>query len=184
MGSADLAQSFAAVSFLWTMDPTAKYSLAAGGIFSLLFLTHLIPHVAKLFKGVAIWISKHVIYPYAINRHRIIGPWTRALVILHLVYISLNVFCLSFQASSALEAGLRAGTLALINMVPLFAGPHLGFLADVLGLSLTSFHRIHRSAAWMSFAMALFHVFTVIVSRITFNLSQHANIFTLIASKP
>jgi hypothetical protein len=183
MDSADPSRSFAAVSFFRTMDPTAKYSLAAGGVFSLLFLIQMIPHLAKLFKGVAIWISKHVVYPYAINRHRIVGPWTRATVALHLMYIGLNVFCLGFQASSAWKAGLRAGTLSLINMVPLFAGPHLGFLADMLGLSLISFHRIHRSAGWMSFAMAFFHVSTVIVSGVSLDLSRHANIFTLIASE-
>jgi hypothetical protein len=164
------------------MDPTAKYSLAAGGVFVLLFLIQLIPRLAKLFKGVTIWISKHIVYPYAIDRHRVIGPWTRATVALHLVYIGLNVFCLGFQASSASTAGLRAGTLSLINLVPLFAGPHLSFLADMLGLSLISFHRIHRSAGWMSFAMALFHVSMVIVSGVSFDLSRHANIFTLIAS--
>jgi hypothetical protein len=165
------------------MDPTAKYSLATGGVFFLLFLTQMIPHLAKTFKGVAVWISKHIIYLYAIDRHRIVRPWTRAIVALHLVYIALNVFCLGFQASSASKAGLRAGTLSLINMVPLFAGPHLGFLADMLGLSLTSFHRIHRSVGWMSFAMEILHVSTVIVSGVSFDLNQHANIFTLIASK-
>lgn len=184
MDSADLSQSFAALSFVRTMDPPAKYSLAAGGVLFLLFLIQLTPHLAKLFKGVAIWILKHFIYPNAIDRHRLVGPWTRAIVALHLVYIALNIFCLGFQVSSASKAGLRAGTLSLINMVPLFAGPHLGFLADMLGLSLISFHRIHRSAGWMSFAMALFHVATVIVSGASFDLSQLANIFTLVASKP
>jgi hypothetical protein len=90
------------------MDVTAKYALAVGGIFSLLLLTQLIPRIPKLFKGVSIWVSKHVVFPYALERHQMVGPWTRATVAVHLVYIAANVFCLGFQASSVSEAGLRA----------------------------------------------------------------------------
>jgi hypothetical protein len=101
-------RSFVFIPVLRTMDLTAKYALAAGGIFSLLLLTQLIPRIPKLFKRVSIWVSKHVIFSYTLERYRRVGPWTRATVALHLIYMAANVFCLGFQASSVAEAGLRA----------------------------------------------------------------------------
>jgi hypothetical protein len=145
--------SFAFISVLRTMDLPAKYSLTAGGIFSLLLLAQLIPRTAMPFKGISLSIPEHVIYPYALERHRSVGS-SRSTFGLYR-----GVFCLGYQAASVSKAGLRTGTLSLISMVPLFAGPHLGFLADILGLSLNSLLRIHRSAGWMSFFLALFHVF-------------------------
>lgn len=47
-----------------------------------------------------------------------------------LYYIALNVFCLAFRVPTLSKAGLRAGNLSLANMIPLFAGAHLSFLAD------------------------------------------------------
>jgi hypothetical protein len=177
-------RSLAFIAVLRTMDVTARYALAAGGIFSLLLLTQLLPRIPELFKGVSIWVSKHVIFPYALKRHQRIGPWTRATVDVHLIYIAANVFCLGFQASSVSEAGLRAETLSLINAVPLFAGAHLSFLADTLGLSLDLVRRIHRSVGWMSFSLALFYVSTVVIAGASFPLSQPQNLFLLIASGP
>jgi hypothetical protein len=56
-------RSLAFISVLRTVDVTAKYALAAGGIFSLLLLTKLIPRIPKLFKGVSLWVSKPVVLP-------------------------------------------------------------------------------------------------------------------------
>jgi hypothetical protein len=179
-------RSLAFISVLRTMDVTAKYALAAGGIFSLLLLTQLIPHIPKLFKGVSIWVSKHVIFPYALQRHQRVGPWTQSFsrCTSNLIYIAANVFCLGFHASSVSEAGLQAETLSLINTVPLFAGAHLSFLADTLGLSLNSVRRIYRSVGWTSFSLALFYVSTVVIAGTSFPLSQPQNLFLLIASEP
>lgn len=177
-------RSLTFISILRTMDVTAKYALAAGGIFSLLLLMQLIPRLPKLFKGVSTWVLKHLVFPYVLDRHRTVGPWTRAAVLVHLAYIAANVCCLGFRASSVSEAGLRAETLSLINMVPLFAGAHMSFLADTFGLSLNSVRRIHRSVGWMSFSLALFYGSTVVIAGAPFPLSQHQNLFLLIASGP
>lgn len=45
-------------------------------------------------------------------------------------------------------------------MVPLFAGLHHGFLADLFEISLDVYRSIHRSAGLMSFFLAPFHVLT------------------------
>ncbi|KAH6706214.1 hypothetical protein BKA61DRAFT_436840, partial [Leptodontidium sp. MPI-SDFR-AT-0119] len=97
--------------------------------------------------------SKHLTYPYLLHRHQSLGPWSRAQVLVQLIYMTANVSCLSFENVFGLrfgflnitKAGLRAGTMSLVNMIPLFAGPHLSFLAGYLGASLITVQRVHRS---------------------------------------
>jgi hypothetical protein len=82
-----------------------------------------------------------------------LGPWSRAGVVIQLAYLAMNLFCIlvelsrtGLRVSSFSNAGRRAGTLAEVNMIPLLAGPHLAFLADRFGLSLKTSRGIHRSA--------------------------------------
>lgn len=157
------------------MEITQAYAIAAGGTFLTLFLANCFSDLLQLIRLV-LHTLKHHMYPYVISRHRFLGPWTRASVFSQLVYITLNIVCITLQVSTPQQAGLRAGTLSLINMVPLFAGLHHGFLADLLGISLDMYQHIHRSAGLMSFVLALFHVLT------SYNLLAKAHQFELIVS--
>jgi hypothetical protein len=47
------------------------------------------------------------------------------------------------------------GTPAVVNRIPIVAGPHLAFLADRLGLSLKVIRGIHGSAGFMSAVLVL-----------------------------
>ncbi|KAI6080158.1 ferric-chelate reductase [Hypoxylon rubiginosum] len=80
------------------------------------------------------------------------------------------------------QAGLRAGTLSLINLIFLYAGPHLSFLADVLGVSLYTFRRLHASAGGAALALAIFHCIVGAAERggFSFATSQNAFAFTAI----
>lgn len=98
------------------------------------------------------------------------------------LYISLNVFCVTFRVTSFDEAGERAGTLSIINMAPLFFGLHLSFLADLLGLSLSNYRRIHRSAGIMSFALMALHVFAAVHHDPAYSLHVFRNLYLLIVS--
>lgn len=164
------------------MDITQAYATAAGGIFFIFILVNCLPYVAQLIKHVSFFTSKHLTYPYLLGRHRFLGPWTQAVVLVQLVYVTVNVFCLSFQVFTVSQAGLRAGTLSLINMIPLFAGPHFSFLADLLGVSVTAYQRVHRSAGLMSFVLALFHVLVAVISGASFSLAMGQYLFALIVS--
>ena len=57
------------------------------------------------------------------------------------------------------------------NMIPLFASPHLSFLANMLGFRLGTYHRVHRSAGLMSSALLPFHILSVAVQRTSLPLS-------------
>ncbi len=164
----------------FAMDISQIYATAAGGLFLAFILVNLTtPSVREWF---SVFVSKHLTYPYFLRRHRLLGPWTRSGVLLQLVYVAMNAFCLGFRVSTLSKAGLRAGNLSLANMIPLFAGPHLAFLADVLGFRLGTYRQIHRSAGLMSFAHLLFHLLVVAVKRTSFSLKIPEHLYGTIVS--
>lgn len=165
-----------------SMDITQVYAVAAGGILFVFVLINLLPYLASLWKHISLFTSKHLTYPYLLHRHRFIGPWSRAEVLTQAIYLTVNIFCLSFKVSDKAKAGLRAGTLSLINMIPLFAGPSLSFLADRLGVPLQLYRCAHRSAGLMSFALVLIHVLSVVAQKGSFPLGQPQHLFAVIAS--
>ncbi|KFY19587.1 hypothetical protein V493_07902, partial [Pseudogymnoascus sp. VKM F-4281 (FW-2241)] len=107
-------------------------------------------------------------------------PWSRAGVLLQLIYTTLNLFCVGFRVSTISGAGLRAGSLAVVNMIPLFAGAHLAFFADQLGVSLKTIRAVHRSVGFMAFSLGLFHVLVIVASNVPFPLNESRNLFAVI----
>jgi hypothetical protein len=162
------------------MNITQIYAIAAGGFFTVFLFFNFLPRTTRFREKASLFMSKHLLYPYLLGRHRLLGPWSRADILIQLTYITVNLFCLSFRTLNISEASLRAGSLSLINMTPLFAGPHLGFLADLFGFSLDTYRLLHRSAGLMSFACILFHVLVVVANRISFSLAVPEHLYGLI----
>ncbi|KAH7363947.1 hypothetical protein BKA65DRAFT_571993 [Rhexocercosporidium sp. MPI-PUGE-AT-0058] len=161
------------------MEISQVYAITLGGIlFTLLLIGRLpmVPYSTFFTPPLVQQALRYLKYPYIVHRHRFLGPWTCADVFLQVVYIAGNSFCLGFRVSDISKAGGRAGTLSLINMIPLFLGPHLGFLADLLGISLSTFRLMHRSAGAMSCSLVLFHIIAMFVSLTSFSLDGIANI--------
>ena len=164
------------------MEVTQAYAIAAAGLFFSLSLFRIRHHIQSFLKTAHLQASQHLIYPQLVPRQPYVGPWSRADVLLQLSYIAINVFCIAFKAPSIRVASLRAADLTLINLIVVFAGPHLSFLADILGLSLALFRRLHRSFGLMSCFLLSFHVFTMIGSRVSFPLRQAENLWGVIVS--
>ena len=162
------------------MEIIQAYATAVGGVFSIYFVIAILPFLMPFIEKISLLAFKYLIYPQFLRRHRLLGPWTPADILIQLVYIAINVFCFSFRVSSISNAGLRAGDLSLINMIPLFLGPHLSFLAGLFGVSLDTYRLVHRSAGVMSVMLLLFHVLTVVAGRTAFPLSELANLYGLI----
>ena len=101
---------------------------------------------------------------------------------MQLIYIAGNIFCFGFRAPTISQAGLRAGTLSIINLILLFAGPHLGALADLLDVTLSAVRQIHRSAGVMAVLLAVFHILVAFSSRPSFVLDLPQNLFAVIIS--
>jgi hypothetical protein len=164
------------------MEITEAYAIAAGGVFIILISINFRTHAARFWGIAALLISKYLTYPRLLARHQFAGPWTPASVVSQLIYVAINIFCVFFKFSSIWMAGLRAANLSLVNLIPLFAGPHLSFLADLLGIPLRTYRQLHRSAGLVSFALLVFHAFTVVAMKRSFSLHIPENLFGLIVS--
>ena len=167
------------------MEITLVYAIALGGVLLIpLLINHLpwLPYLTFSIPPSLQQILRYLTYPYLVRRHQFLGPWTCAGLIIQLVYIACNSFCVGFRVSDIAKAGVRAGNLSLINMIPLFLGPHQGFLADILGISLSTFRLMYYSAGIMSCSLALFHVLAILVSHTAFPLRGTANLFAVIVS--
>lgn len=162
------------------MDLITVYATAAGGIFVTLLLMRVASSLMSLTSIISVRASKHLTYPYLLNRHHIVGPWTRANVFLYLVYGVVNVFCIAFRVTSATGVGRRAGTLSLINMAFLFPTLHLGLLADILGISLKACRHIHRAVGWTATVLLSLHIVIATVVQEKFTLHDPGNLSALI----
>lgn len=163
------------------MDWAQIYALVAAGIFFMFILVHLRNYLSQIVNHVFL-LSRHLTYRRLVHRHRFVGPWSPAVIIIQLVYIAANILCVTFPASPVAEIGRRAGTLAAINMVPLFAGPHLAFLENILGTPLGTIHLIHRSAGIMAFSLSIVHVLVIAESKISLPLDVPQNLFAVVVS--
>lgn len=99
------------------MDALAIYAIAAGGIFVGFFLTRTLSILANWSNFFSVLLSRHLTLPFAVHRHQLLGPWTRASVFLHVLYAAINAFLVFFRMESWTGAGRRAGELALVNLI-------------------------------------------------------------------
>ena len=67
------------VLFSGSMDLTIVYAIAAGCIFVTLFLMHVTSSLISLTSIIYMTTSKHLTYPYLLNSHQILDPWTCAI---------------------------------------------------------------------------------------------------------
>lgn len=139
------------------MDVTQIYAIVAGSLFAVLTTVNFCIHLWTLVQTYTVWVLRHIVYPFFLRRHRLVGPWSRRGFILRNIYILTNIFCSAYRTQTMMEAGKRTGILSLINLMPLFFGPHLDFLAKLMGVSLHNLHIIHGSAAIMSVLLSAAH---------------------------
>jgi hypothetical protein len=118
------------------MDILTIYAITVGSIFTSLVIFRALKVFTPWSNTINVFISRYLTYPYVLGRHSILGPWTRAGVSLHLIYLAINLLLLFFNHISMAAAGRRAGTLSLLNMIFLLASWHLSNLADIFGISL------------------------------------------------
>lgn len=134
------------------MDVLAIYAISAGGIFVGLYLTRTLSMLANWSNFFSVLLSRHLTLPFLVHRHQLLGPWTRASVFLHSLYVATNVFLVFFRMESWAGAGRRAGKLTLINLIFPLSTIHLSYLADLLGITWHTCRKIHRATGWMAAA--------------------------------
>lgn len=126
--------------------------------------------------------SRHIVVKF-LRQNGIIQPWKLQDVFIFLSYFGANVACVFVAFPGLPKAGLRAGRLALVNLVVLYAGPHLSFLADILNVPLSTYRRIHLTVGLTVFILAIFHIVVRALDLDAFPLNVSQNLFALIVRR-
>lgn len=148
------------------LDPTTIFVACLYSCFLILFIIkNVIPLILTAFTAFILCPVKAVGYCFIVNRHSLFGPFTVASVFLQFIYISCNIISLVYGANSLAQAASRAGTLCLANLAPLFLAMHLGFLADIFGLSLETYQRFHSLCGLMAIGHAICHAVISLTKR-------------------
>lgn len=165
------------------MDLTQVYSIIFGGIFILPVLYHTIANLFHILHTHMIqFVLRHIMYPVILRRHRLLGPWTRCYLICQLLYWSVTLSCTSIGVRTWAQAGSRAGTLAVVQLVPLFFGGHLGFAADLIGIPLLTYRQLHGSIGTMVFVLSLFHVLINLLDNKRFSFQDDIQLYGFVVS--
>lgn len=150
--------------------PEAIYGVVLGFIILSFMLYHLAIHTFSflstspfLSSRVRPFLLGHIIYARSHWRFLGLGPTSRAHLILTALYVAGTITCNVLQVQSSQDAGKRAATLSLINLIPMFLGGGYEFGARLLGVSLYSYGFLHRSFALVALIEAVIHI--IIVAR-------------------
>jgi hypothetical protein len=164
------------------VDTTQIYAIVLGGVFSACILISLRSRFKQSYDGLRRMARQYLIYPYLVQRHRFLGPWSRAAILCQLCIVAVNAFCVGFKASSIQDASRRAARLALLNLVPAYSSAHLSFLADICGISLQTVKDFHRCIGVVVLPLLAFHIIVTLAVQIPFSLRVATDLWGLIVS--
>ena len=166
------------------MDPTQIYTTVAGGMLLSLFIYQIYSSVARWFQNrTFFYILKYLVYPIFLRRRRALGPISRWRILLIFVYWTGTGLCNVLGVHSLPDAGKRAGVLAVVHLIPLMFAGRLSFVADLLGLSLKSYVKLHGSFGLMAFVQGLIHVL-IYLTRSSLRLKDPIQFNGFLVSRP
>jgi hypothetical protein len=87
----------------------------------------------------------------------VLPKWSRAWVLTQLIFWTGTGVCTFLATHGLSDIGKRAGNIALISFIPLIFNGRLSLLADLLGLPLQSYIRLHSTFGMMACVQALLH---------------------------
>lgn len=151
------------------VEPVLVFTILWCSLFTTFFVFRTLVRYRRALRRVCLYITKWLAYSFLWRNHRYIDSATVACVTLTMVYIGLNIFCLTFRVASLPSAALRAGDLALLNQFPLILHVTPILFADHRNLVL----RVHSVASFMCLSHIVFHVLPFIMGRGNFNFKEN-----------
>jgi hypothetical protein len=162
-----------------SLEVSEWYGVALGGVLMLWLLMRVSSY---LFRKWATWSFRYFVYPRLRYRWILIGGMSPVEILLLLLYIGSNGFCMAFRATSTSEVSSRAAILSTINMVPLMVGSRLSVAADLLGVANGSFTMLHRWIGLVSTVQGVTHTVLSVSDRAHFQWNS-SNLFGFIVSQ-
>ena len=142
------------------MDPVTIYSVAAGGIGVLFVLYNASSYISCWIQDRTLfYIFKYLVYPVFIQRSPLFTSFSRWSVLITIIYWLGTAVCNIVGVRTIADAGNRAGVLAALHLIPLLFANRPSFAADLLGISLQTYLRLHSSFGIMALVQGLVHTF-------------------------
>lgn len=151
------------------------YTYVAAGILLLLLLQRYVLRICKAVFNPRLFIlfSRHLVLPYLFRRRGFLGPISRLRAGLHVLHLGGTLTCNIFGVHDISAARSRAGSLAVLHLIPLLFVPNLNLAAEIFGISLSVYHHLHRALGWMTVLQTALHV-AFAVHRVTIDLNDRA----------
>ncbi|EXJ56217.1 uncharacterized protein A1O5_12673 [Cladophialophora psammophila CBS 110553] len=163
------------------MDITQWYAIGLSGLVGLYVVTFalitiskkIIPRVKLLFLLVLAGLMKigtyakrrflqHVYYPQTHRYLRGSEKITRFDLLVTITFLVGVVVCTVIQVQNIPGLRRRSGLISIINIIPLSLGAHMNLLANVCGIRLGAYGRIHRWLGRVAIVEGLIHTATAV----------------------
>ncbi|KNB18242.1 hypothetical protein FOXG_15957 [Fusarium oxysporum f. sp. lycopersici 4287] len=115
------------------------------------------PVLRRLGRRISQWAVRCLAYRGPFRRGSSVDIITWAHILIFLSYLTSNLSCIIIGAGDVVEACSRAGKLAFINLIILYIGPCLDFIASVLRFRLRVQRRIHAGAGYVVAILSTIH---------------------------
>lgn len=183
--SIDITQAYglALIGFFFFLALSPYFQVALTYTFPLILKIWRLPPIIASKNKALLWFNRHLAYPALINRGLLLNSWSRSDVFLFIVLIAANLISVLLKGTEDLSViGQRAGTLAIINMVIMYATPSLSFLADILHVRIQIQQRIHACVGVVILGLLILHTITSVIQQAGFRLEQPENQHGLLVS--
>lgn len=102
---------------------------------------------------------------------------------LHILHIAGTLVCNIVGVNDWSEASLRAGSLALLHLIPTLISPHLSLVAHYMGVPLPTMNLFHLSSGFMVLLQSAIHVI-ISVKTVPFDVTNRQMQRGLVVSTP
>jgi hypothetical protein len=127
--------------------------------------------------------ERHVIRRRLWRRRTLWGPMGFFRMFLHILHIAGTLVCNAVGVNNWSEASLRAGSLALLHMIPTLISPHLSLVAHYVGVPIPTMNLFHTSSGFMVLLQSAIHVI-ITVKTVSFDVTNRQMQHGLVVSLP
>lgn len=151
------------------------YTYVAAGILFLLLLQRYVLHIFKFLFNPRLFVlfSRHLMLPYLFHHRCFLGPISLLHAGLHMLHLGGTLTCNIAGVHDISTACSRAGSLAVLHLIPLLFVSNLSIAAEIFGFSLSVYHHFYHALEWMTILQVALHV-TFAVYKTALDLNDHA----------
>ncbi len=145
------------------------YAILSGCVLAMWLLFHFILWLVTFtWMHTSFFFLKRFVYPHLFGRLPFIGATTRSEILIGILYITVNVLCITVGMTSMADVSARAATMSAINLIPLLCGPRLILMTQLLGISLRAHLGLHWWFGSTAVAQALLHIVLSVIRNMPF----------------